>query len=63
MTNSTPSLVTWMAEHQKYLGLVADGSYEEAEDLKKEIVEGLNWVELSWDDLEFANDPDHRKTS
>ena len=36
--------------------LVADGASDEAALLKQEIEEGLNWVELTWADLEFAND-------
>ena len=58
MTNSTPNLIAWLAEYRKYLILVADGANDEAELLKQEIEEGLNWVELSWANLEFANDPD-----
>lgn len=58
MTNSTPNLVAWLAEYRKYLMLVADGSTDEAALLKQEIEEGLNWVELCWADLEFANDSD-----
>ena len=58
MTNSTPNLVAWLAEYRKYLILVADGTSDEAALLKLEIEEGLNWVELSWVDLEFANHPD-----
>jgi hypothetical protein len=58
MTNSTPNLVAWLAEYRKYLMLVADGATDEAALLKQEIEEGLNWVELSWADLEFANDSD-----
>ena len=58
MTNSTPNLVTWLAEYRKYLILVADGATDEAALLKQEIEEGLNWVELCWADLEFANDSD-----
>ena len=58
MTNSTPNLIAWLGEYRKYLILVADGANDEAELLKQEIEEGLNWVELSWADLEFANDPD-----
>ena len=58
MTNSTPNLIAWLAEYRKYLILVADGANDEAALLKQEIEEGLNWVELSWADLEFANDPD-----
>ena len=54
MTNSTPNLVAWMAEYQRYLSLVVDGAVEDAADLKLEIEEGLKWVELSWADLEFA---------
>ena len=57
MTNSTPNLIAWLAEYRKYLILVADGANDEAALLKQEIEEGLNWVELSWADLEFANDP------
>ena len=58
MSNSTPNLVAWLAEYRKYLILVADGATDEAALLKQEIEEGLNWVELSWADLEFVNDPD-----
>ena len=58
MTYSTPSLVAWLVEYRKNLILVADGSTDEAALLKQEIEEGLNWVELSWADLEFANDSD-----
>ena len=57
MTNSTPNLIAWLAEYRKYLILVPDGANDEAALLKQEIEEGLNWVELSWADLEFANDP------
>ena len=58
MTNSTPKLIAWLAEYSKYLILVAAGAHYEAALLKQEIEEGLNWVELSWADLEFANDSD-----
>ena len=54
MTNSTPNLIVWMAEHQKYLDLVEAGAVEEAAALKQEIEEGLEWVGLTWADLEFA---------
>lgn len=54
MTNSTPNLIAWMAEHQKYLDLVEAGAVEEAAALKQEIEEGLEWVGLTWADLEFA---------
>lgn len=54
MTNSTPNLVAWMAEYQRYLSLVDDGAVEDAAALRLEIEEGLKWVELSWADLEFA---------
>jgi hypothetical protein len=57
MTNSTPNIVAWLAEYKRYLSLVADGAQEKAAVLKQEIEEGLNWVELTWDDLEFANNP------
>ena len=53
MTNSTPNLVAWMAEYQKYLDMVDAGAAEEAA-AQTEIEEGLKWVELSWADLEFA---------
>ena len=58
MTNSTPNLVAWLAEYKKYLDLVADGAHKEAAALKEEIEEGLQWVDLSWADLKFANDAD-----
>ena len=58
MTNSTPNLVAWLVEYRKYLILVADGANDEAALLRKEIEEGLNWVELTWADLEFANNSD-----
>ena len=58
MTNSTPNLIAWLAEYRKYLILVADGANDEAALPRQEIEEGLNWVELSWADLEFANDSD-----
>jgi len=61
MTNSTPNLVTWLAEYKKYLGLVAEGAHTEAAALKEEIEEGLHWVDLSWAYLEFANNPDQSK--
>ena len=54
MTNSTPSLLVWIAEYQKYLALVDQGSVTDADALKTEIVEGLSWVDLSWEDLEVA---------
>ena len=58
IANSTPNLVAWLVEYRKYLILVADGANDEAALLKQEIEEGLNWVELTWADLEFANDSD-----
>jgi len=54
MTNSTPNLVAWMAEYQRYLDMVDAGAVEDAAALKLEIEEGLKWVELSWTELEFA---------
>ena len=54
MTNSSPNLVAWMAEYQKYLDMVDAGAAEEAAALRLEIEEGLKWVELSWAELEFA---------
>ena len=54
MTNSTPSLLVWIPEYQKYRSLVAQGNDLEASDLKSVIVDGLAWVDLSWEDLELA---------
>mgnify|MGYP007028037289 CR=1 FL=1 len=54
MTNSTPNLVAWMAEYQKYLDLVEGGAVEEAAALKRDIQEGMEWVGLTWAALEFA---------
>ena len=54
MTNSTPNLVAWMAEYQRYLAMVEDGLTDDAASLKLEIQEGLSWVGLEWADLEFA---------
>lgn len=54
MTNSTPNLVAWMAEYQRYLAMVEDGLTDDAACLKLEIQEGLSWVGLEWADLEFA---------
>ena len=56
MTNSTPHLIVWMAEYQKYLGLLEVGKQEEAAALKQEIEEGLEFAEMSWADLEFASE-------
>tara|TARA_B100001989_G_C24253231_1_gene323120 strand:+ start:42 stop:248 length:207 start_codon:yes stop_codon:yes gene_type:complete len=56
MTNSTPSLIAWPTEYQKYLGLLGENADEEAVLLKKEIEEGLEWIGLNWEDLEFANE-------
>ena len=58
MTNSTPNLIAWLAEYQQYLILIDQNAHEEAEALKQEIEEGLKWIDLSWDDLEFANSSD-----
>ncbi|HCP39865.1 MAG TPA: hypothetical protein DIT98_18790 [Verrucomicrobiales bacterium] len=55
MTNSTPHLVAWMVEYQKYIDLVEKNAFEAAAELKLEIEEGLQWVELTWADLEFAS--------
>ena len=54
MTNSTPNFIAWIAEYRKYQDLVEKGALEDAESLKSEIEEGLQWVDLSWSDLEFA---------
>lgn len=55
MTNSTPNLVAWMAEYQRYLQLLEDGFADDAASLELEIQEGLSWVGLDWADLEFAH--------
>ena len=54
MTNSTPNLIAWMAEYQKYLDLIEMDAAEEAAALQKDIQEGLEWVGLTWTDLEIA---------
>ena len=54
MTNSTPNLIAWMAEYQKYLDLIEMDAVEEAAALQNDILEGLEWVGLTWADLEFA---------
>ena len=55
MTNSTPNLIAWMAEYQKYLDLIEMDAVEEAAALQQDIQEGLEWVGLTWADLEFAS--------
>jgi len=35
--------------------MVEDGLIDDAASLKLEIQEGLSWVGLEWDDLEFAH--------
>jgi hypothetical protein len=54
MTNSTPNFIAWIAEYRKYQDLVKKGALEDAESLKSEIEEGLQWVDMTWSDLEFA---------
>ena len=54
MTNSTPNLIVWMAEYQKYLDLIEMDAVEEAAALQNDIQESLEWVGLTWTDLEFA---------
>ena len=44
-----------MVEYQKYIDLVEKNDSEAAAELKLEIEEGLQWVELTWADLEFAS--------
>ena len=44
-----------MAEYQKYLDLIEMDAAEEAAALQKDIQEGLEWVGLTWADLEFAS--------
>jgi len=54
MTNSTPNLIVWMAEYQKYLDLIETDAVDEAAALQNDIQEGLEWVGLTWTDLEIA---------
>ncbi|QNJ29764.1 hypothetical protein SynA1524_02077 [Synechococcus sp. A15-24] len=44
-----------MAEYQKYLDLIEMDAVEEAAALQQDIQEGLEWVGLTWADLEFAS--------
>ena len=43
-----------MAEYQKYLDLIETDAVDEAAALQNDIQEGLEWVGLTWTDLEFA---------
>jgi len=54
MTNSTPNLIVWTAEYQKYLDLIEMDAVDEAVALQNDIQEGLEWVGLTWTDLEIA---------
>ena len=54
MTNSTPTILLWLSQYQKYLSMVEGGQLAEAELLKQEISEALPDAELSWEDLELA---------
>ena len=54
MTNSTPTILLWLSQYQKYLSMVEGGQLTEAELLKQEISEALPDAELSWEDLELA---------
>ena len=54
MTNSTPNLIVWTAEYQKYLDLIETDAVDEAAALQSDIQEGLEWVGLTWTDLEIA---------
>ena len=54
MTNSTSNLIVWTAEYQNYLDLIEMDAVEEAAALQNDIQEGLEWVGLTWADLEFA---------
>ena len=44
-----------MAEYQKYLDLIEMDAVEEAAAIQNDIQEGLEWVGLTWADLEFAS--------
>ena len=54
MTNSTPTLLIWLAQYRKYLDLVQQDLLDQAELVKAEIKEGLPDAELCWEDLERA---------
>ena len=54
MTNSTPNLIVWTAEYQKYPDLIEMDAVDEAVALQNDIQEGLEWVGLTWTDLEIA---------
>ena len=54
MTNSTPTLLTWLVQYRKYLYLVQQDLLEQAELVKAEINEALPDAELCWEDLERA---------
>ena len=54
MTNSTPTILLWLSQYQKYLSMIESGQLAEAELLKQEISEALPGAELSWEDLELA---------
>ena len=54
MTNSTPTILLWLSQYQKYLSMVEHGQLAEAELLKQEISEALPDAELSWEELELA---------
>ena len=43
-----------MAEYQKYLDLIETDAVDEAAALQNDIQEGLEWVGLTWTDLEIA---------
>ena len=54
MTNSTPTLLIWLVQYRKYLDLVQQDLFEQAELVKAEINEALPDAELCWEDLERA---------
>jgi len=50
MTNSTPHVVAWMVEYQKYIDLVDRDVLDAASGLKLVIEKGLHWLNLTWAD-------------
>ena len=54
MTNSTPTILIWVNQYKKYQQLIEQGLSDEASGVKREIVEALPLIDLTWKDLEQA---------
>ena len=54
MTNSTPTILSWVNQYKKYQQLIEQGLTDEASVLKTEIDEALPLIDLTWKDLEQA---------